>query len=61
MINVPRLYSQRTGEAGGAGLDAEIFARLQLDGEIFFLTSSFIERSGGKIIIRVPEARKAPQ
>jgi hypothetical protein len=24
MINVPRLYSQRIGEAGGAGLDAEI-------------------------------------
>ncbi len=32
---------------GGAGLDAEIFARLQLDGEIFFLTSSFIELSSG--------------
>jgi len=24
MINVPRLYSQRIGEAGGVGLDAEI-------------------------------------
>ena len=46
MINVPRLYSQRTGEAwGGAG--CRNFARLQLGGEIFFLTSSFIEPAGG--------------
>ena len=46
MINVPRLYSQRIGEAGGAGAGCRNFARLQLDGEVFFLTSPFIERSG---------------
>ena len=52
------LTTNRRSGRGGAG--CRNFARLQLDGEIFFLTSSFIERSRGKMIVRRAERTSPP-